>query len=176
MTKKSFLKFWNSHYPNTIPVQYLLKNYFTDKWLRIHSLPQSKRYPENEQEWKELFDRQFKALNYFLYENEPYTLLINSIDSSHFLFDHFKFKNIGVFVHDETTFQSFVATQKKDRIGIEIVLKEIAEDKIRGFFITPKGLFAPYDGGVDMIFENSEKRNQMKLVFKNWISPREDGL
>jgi hypothetical protein len=38
------------------------------------------------------------------------------------------------------------------------------------------GLFAPYDGGVDMILENSEQRDEFKAKYKDWLSSYPQGL
>jgi hypothetical protein len=35
---------WNNHYPEAPPVGFLLRQVYSDRWLRIHSLPGSKRY------------------------------------------------------------------------------------------------------------------------------------
>jgi hypothetical protein len=37
-------------------------------------------------------------------------------------------------------------------------------------------VFAPYDGGVDLIFSNVERRDQYRQRFSAWLSARPDGL
>jgi hypothetical protein len=58
MTKEDFQKLWTLNYPDTVPISYLFKHDYTDRWFRIHSLPESKRYPEDENEWQVLLSRQ----------------------------------------------------------------------------------------------------------------------
>src|SRR5574337_1072614 len=58
MDARQFANFWSQKYPGTIPVQHLFKHRYPERWFRIHSLPESKRYPETEQEWQILLDRQ----------------------------------------------------------------------------------------------------------------------
>ncbi|OSZ79719.1 hypothetical protein CAP36_00175 [Chitinophagaceae bacterium IBVUCB2] len=58
MTKKEFYKLWSLNYPEAVPISHLLKYDYPDRWFRIHSLPESKRYAEVEAEWKILLSRQ----------------------------------------------------------------------------------------------------------------------
>jgi hypothetical protein len=39
------------------PVSLIMRKAISDFWFRIHSLPESKRYPENEADWEILFER-----------------------------------------------------------------------------------------------------------------------
>lgn len=37
-------------------------------------------------------------------------------------------------------------------------------------------IVAPYDGGIDFIIFDDEKRQALRDKYKDWLSPREDGL
>ena len=37
-------------------------------------------------------------------------------------------------------------------------------------------ILAPYDGGMDIIVESQEKRDELKVKYKDWLSTREDGM
>ena len=58
------------------------------------------------------------------------------------------------------------------------ILKDIADDQLRAFFISmDKNLvIAPYDGGVDFILKDTDTRNIYKRKYHDWLSKREDGL
>ncbi|HZI52450.1 MAG TPA: hypothetical protein VFD56_02050, partial [Chitinophagaceae bacterium] len=58
------------------------------------------------------------------------------------------------------------------------VLKDIANDKLRAFFISIKDncIVAPYDGGIDFILKDEETKKAYKEKYKEWLSPRQDGL
>ena len=58
MTKNEFHKLWALTYPKTVQISHLFKHDYSDRWFRIHSLPQSKRYADNENEWAILLSRQ----------------------------------------------------------------------------------------------------------------------
>lgn len=66
MTKEEFHKQWTLYYPNTVPISYLFKTDLSTRWFRIHSLPDSKRYAENEEEWNILLKRQNEIITNLL--------------------------------------------------------------------------------------------------------------
>ncbi len=39
-----------------------------------------------------------------------------------------------------------------------------------------QNIIAPYDGGIDLIIFNDAKRNELINKYKDWLSPRADGL
>ncbi|WP_431605217.1 DUF3885 domain-containing protein [Acinetobacter seifertii] len=58
------------------------------------------------------------------------------------------------------------------------LLKKIADDEVRAFMISFEQniIIAPYDGGIDFIIFNDAKRNELINKYKDWLSPRADGL
>ena len=58
------------------------------------------------------------------------------------------------------------------------LLKKIADDEVRAFMISFEQniIVAPYDGGIDFIIFDKTKRNALRDKYKDWLSPREDGL
>lgn len=52
------------------PVGHMLRNNFSNQWFRIHSLPESKRYPDSEEETTLLLDRHVKVANEVLGEGK----------------------------------------------------------------------------------------------------------
>ena len=53
-----------------------------------------------------------------------------------------------------------------------------ADDEIRMLFVCPSKnrIIAPYDGGVDVIMDNKTAKDEMKIMYKHWLSDRNDGL
>ena len=74
MTKEQFEKFWISTFPDTLPISHLFKFDYKDRWFRIHSLPKSKRYADNENEWEILLSRQNQIINDLLGGNHLHAL------------------------------------------------------------------------------------------------------
>lgn len=58
------------------------------------------------------------------------------------------------------------------------LLKDIAEDNLRAFFVSvyKELIIAPYDGGVDFILKDTKTRDFYKQKYISWLSIRQDGL
>ncbi|MCW3075893.1 MAG: hypothetical protein JWO32_502 [Bacteroidetes bacterium] len=190
MTPAQFKLYWSLTYPNSFPVSHLFRHYWPEKWFRVHSLPASKRYAETEAEWLLLLDRQNEIISDLL-ENAPEIYLVT--DSEQFaeaeenLVSKFTFTELPAFdlhlvnpnEYDKGQMFKPVFTQllwKKNKL--DDVLKVIAEDNLRAFFISieKQCIIAPYDGGIDFILKDVETRNKFKNKYKTWLSPRPDGL
>ena len=197
MTKEEFNSFWEGTYPGTLPISYTFKHNYPDRWLRIHSLPESKRYPSNDSDWDILLSRQNTIISDIL----GYNAKIVIVTGDYFHEDFFELHP----VEDVTSIKAF-SFLKLDEINLHKIypenyesglfyrpifctdfwqngkfndiLKDIAEDQLRAFFISinKECIIAPYDGGVDLIFKDSDIRDRYKLRYQDWLSEREDGL
>jgi hypothetical protein len=49
--------------PTTAPVGHLLRDQHRDRWVRFHSLPESKRYPDSEEEYATVLARHHAVLD-----------------------------------------------------------------------------------------------------------------
>ena len=63
MTEIEFIDYWNKEYPGSYPINHELKWIYPDRWFRIHSLPDSKRYAESADEYKIILERQNQLIN-----------------------------------------------------------------------------------------------------------------
>ena len=48
---------WRERHPSGPPVAHTFRTRYADRWVRFHSLPDSKRYPESEDEYAIVLDR-----------------------------------------------------------------------------------------------------------------------
>ncbi len=178
MNKQQFEEFWEKNYPETPPINYFFQQKLHDRWLRIHSLHQSKRYANTKEEWDELFLRQHTVINDLIPHNTEIQVVINFIEIDSFLFKLYDFENIGVFVdsENETVFQSFCFKTNWQTNCLDQLLKEVANDNVRAFIIGPNCLISPYDGGMNIIYQNTEIRDFHKNKYKAWLSKRADGF
>jgi hypothetical protein len=177
-SKESFLAYWNNLYPETPPINYFFKERLKKRWLRIHSLPESKRYAESKEEWDVLLQRQNNVISNLIDEQELIKVVINFIEIDNCLFKSFDFINIGVFkdMERETVFQSFLFETIWQANSLNPLLIMIAQDEMRAFIIAKDCLIAPYDGGMDLIFKDGYTKGLYKEKYKAWLSKREDGL
>ncbi len=197
MTKENFQKLWTSNYPNTIPISHLFKQVFSDRWFRIHSLPESKRYAENNNEWNTLLDRQNKIITDLL-TGYPTFLLVTGAYTSEGLIELHPLDEVPSI--EELTFTSLepidlneispnvyeqgqmytpmFSVQNWKAKKFDNLLKDIANDNIKAFFLSEDKdlIIAPYDGGVDIILKDTETRDFYKQKYGGWLSERQDGL
>lgn len=82
MTAEEFDTFWTSTYPNTVLISYYFKHDYADRWFRIHSLPELKRYAEDEKEWQLLLDRQNTIITDLLGSGEEFLLVTGDAGSA----------------------------------------------------------------------------------------------
>ncbi len=193
--KDEFYNFWQAAFPNCPPVSYLLKQRFSESWFRTHSLPDSKRYAENALEMSEILRRQ-KILIEDIIETKDDCFVVfgcynenpKIVYSEHFprLIEFLDFDSEPVsrisFEFDSEPDETFQIAFGKRKIVFDDfreILEGVADWKIVHFFIVnpiSKRIFAPYDGGVDLILENKETRNKFKHKYKSWLSNHPEGF
>jgi hypothetical protein len=199
MSPIEFLNNWNILTKDTLLIPHYFKYAPSDRWLRIHSLPESKRYANSETEWDILLERQNTLATDIFGENTPVWLIvgeyeyledIESYDERLGQIDSLKsvqFKplhRIDLHAYDpvETKvgwyYLTYYATQTWKSGKFNSILRDIADDQLRVFWVSlERGIiFAPYDGGVDVILPSVSDRNHYKAKYGEWLSIRKDGL
>lgn len=197
MTKEDFQKLWTLNYPDTVPISYLFKHDFTDRWFRIHSLPESKRYAENDAEWEILLSRQNEIITDLFGVDTPILLVTGEynwgdqreihITDKEEIFKSFKFirlDNIDLYKIDSEQYDEpdiyrpAFATTIWNLNYHDNLLREIAKENIRAFFVSfnKNVIVAPYDGGVDFVLKDGLTKENYKNKYRQWLSVREDGL
>lgn len=193
MTENEFIHYWKKEYPEALPISHELKWIYPDRWFRIHSLPESKRYAESEDEYQIILDRQNQLMDDLIGPGVEFALLFgmytNDIQNDYYkaLTDFNTFQKVtSIDLHQERPeeyenekfLHVFMKIEKWETGSKNEVLKAIADDEIRAMLIAPSKhcIIAPYDGGVDVIVDTTEKRDHLKINYKKWLSDREDGL
>lgn len=193
MIGKEFEKFWKDYFNQTIPLNYLFKEVYRERWLRIHSLPQSKRYPDNEIEMNIILQRQNQIISDFYNENEEIYLVMTNIihkNEKHELISFYPNLNfersylIELEKHFSNNFNNdeildvFVCKNRWNINSYDEILKDIANDISRAFFISlnNKTIVSPYDGGIDIILNSETEKSIFREKYKEWISKRKDEL
>jgi hypothetical protein len=197
MTKQEFQKYWTLNYLDNIPLSHLLRQEYSDRWFRIHSLPESKRYAENDKEFEIILNRQNEIIT-DIFGLETNILLVTGeynwgdnraihITDEQEIYKTYSFTrldNIDLYKFNSEDYDEFDiyrpaftettwSLNKHDKI-----LLEIAEDKTRAFFMSfeKNVIVAPYDGGVDFILKDNLSKEFYKNKYRHWLSEREDGL
>lgn len=199
MKAEKIHKLWKDNFGECPPVSYLFKHQLADRWFRIHSLPESKRYAENASEIAELLERQNALLLDIIGNNSECFLVSGNYAESpieenlkhcsslgNFKFQEFvrlskqEFDPEELEPDEEPVFLSlFFAPYKIKNEDLNEILLCVADWKIINFFVVNferQHIFAPYDGGVDVILKNSEERNEFKSKYKDWLSNHPSGF
>lgn len=74
---------WQQRWPESRPVGHELRTGEHDRWVRFHSLPQSKRYPDSPSEYATLLDRHHAVLATLLALSAENTLIAVTCSWSH---------------------------------------------------------------------------------------------
>jgi len=195
MNKEQFDIFWRTFYPETVPIPHYFKDNYSDRWFRIHSLPDSKRYAENGQELKFLLERQNQIITDLIGDKAQVLIVTGEfnwgerqgfITEEEKVFADYNFirlDNIDLFEfnpedYDEgEIYRPAFAETVWTANSHDKILTEIANDNIRAFFISTdkETIIAPYDGGIDFIMRDSETKEYYKQKYRSWLSTRIDG-
>lgn len=193
MTGEELTEHWDNNFPDFPPEANQLKFKFNERWFRIHTLPESKRYPENEDEYNEIFRRHNLILSDLFGLDQTYYLLTTGFGyKRENLPKNKKVQKLGLqknywrhfLTDDDKDFEPFYAYLYFDeRLWIEnsmdklfrLVTDEEAYE-VMFFSVRKKILYHPYDGGADIILKNSELRDFYKEKYKDWLSKHPLGL
>jgi hypothetical protein len=185
---------WAEWYPYTPPVGALLRDAHPDVWLRIHSLPGSKRLPSSGFDYAEIQRRHAVLTTEMLGVESCLILLLHTCHGrgSHHVGADAGFGDRGLpkagmlssELWDEET-GVFAAPMCVYGVVSPAIpgklngfIAAASEDRAHGVVLNLASgrVFAPYDGGVDLFFESAVARDLARVRFADWLSPREDGL
>ncbi len=71
----NFQVYWQGTYSNCPMISSQLRHVFPQRWVRFHSLPESKRYAENENEYNTILQRHNAVLDYLAKSGESLWLI-----------------------------------------------------------------------------------------------------
>jgi hypothetical protein len=185
---------WRRAFGDAAPLGFACRTAHQGRWLRIHSLPGSRRYPESESDFTELLRRQ----------NEVATTTLGSEDACVLFAGEFadaagaaeapilpEFdRAIWVAVPELCTPDDDAPPEPAwIRIAAAPVLWAAGrfDALIRATAVGEAGpvlfanlgtgqAYAPYDGGADLFFRTSQQVEMMRERWRTWLSTRRDGL
>src|SRR5688572_12763321 len=193
-TGDSLKKYWEREYPDCPPIGYMLRQTFADRWFRIHTLPASKRYPDNPSEKTEILNRHNSLLSSIMGKGADYVLVttgysnypkpvrsypqIESIvgKTQHWLtlplheLEGDSDPNYWHFFFVEGTWNMNSADEL-----LGLVCEGIVANVLFVSF-TPKAVYHPYDGGADIFIESEALTTSVKTKYASWLSTHPAGL
>lgn len=195
VTPVEFDTYWTDTYSRCPPVAHQLRDVYADRWVRFHSLPQSKRYPEDEAEYRIVLDRHNTVLDHLSGQDESlvfvttgYSETADSIRGDAALNRRdpgaIRWRTIAKHILDrDPDYPNYWHLYMSCRIWkqgcFDSILRLVADDVIANIMIvsmTSNWVYHPYDGGADVILESQEERDMLKSQFRHWLSQRSDGM
>lgn len=183
---------WQERFPNCEPVGYLMRTAFRERWVRFHSLPESKRYPEDESEYQIISQRHNCVLWELLAGERDVVLLTTGVsrmlqpertDPKLATLDPDAAPWRTVEMHhmlDYPAYYHVFARSWEWRTGLfDPLIRLVAEDKITNVIIVHpecRWLLHPYDGGTDVIAETPAARDRIRAAHQDWLPDNVDGL
>ncbi|GJL94847.1 MAG: hypothetical protein DHS20C05_12520 [Hyphococcus sp.] len=186
--------FWSDRYGDVPPLGFMLRAAFSDRWFRLHALPRSKRYAENNAERKIILDRANRIGEELFAEAGPIWLMFcrPNYDARDISFDSNSKLEEELNLHKLYDWVD-MTEPPEDRVQWTILAKgtiwrtntfddlllKVANDETSGItFVSQKTgeVFAPYDGGFDLILNDPPRVSAIATKFPDWSSERADGL
>jgi hypothetical protein len=190
---KELSKFWESQFGVFPPEAHKLKHEYKNRWVRFHSLPESKRYPENELEYLEVIRRHNVVLRE-LCGDEGMLLVVLPEYSESKLATKPSTKLAGLFPvtepwcslrrHEEGDdyklyWHLHVAEVQIDANELNSLFRLVANDEAGNIMVINTGksiVYHPYDGGADVVLASTEQRDQLKEKHSGWLSSHPEGF
>ena len=173
----------------------MLRSVYLYRWFRIHTLPESKRYAETEREYEEILRRHNTLLTDLFGENQPILLIATGYSwepepeqPENLPIDISSFTHAGVvpmhLIEDEDEehpryWHIWVAELCWQRHTFDVLLRLVADDVLRNLMFMCSNepvIYAPYDGGADIILKMADKRDMYRQQYASWLSQHPDGL
>lgn len=187
--------YWTTCFANATPLAHLLRGQCGDRWVRFHSLPQSKRYAETEEEWATLLHRHNSVLGQLCSNGRTLQVLTSNWSATSepdgppeelralsLAAEVWRSLPMHESEEDETdpwflhVFHSPVVWQPG---ALDDIIRLVADDVLRNVMIldpTDTWLLHPYDGGMDVIARSQEQRARISRDLASWRSRRSDSM
>jgi hypothetical protein len=183
---------WKEYFGALPPVAHALRAPLRLRWLRIHSLPASKRYAETEDEYSEILTRQNAVANEILGSEGRAILFAHTWGNDEdFLaaFSRFDWaKRIGL---TETSLVVFDLSESDEPLmvggcwfqwcngGWNDLIREVADDRLSSVVLlnpTSGEIYAPYDGGADVFLNSAQRATELRDCWTPLLSKHPMGL
>ncbi|MGW3074922.1 DUF3885 domain-containing protein [Kitasatospora sp. NPDC001132] len=176
---------WERRWPGVEPVGYEIGTRTRDVWVRFHSLPQSKRYPDDEREYAIVLERHNTVLDELFAGSEVYVLTPRWSGRTSVPRMRRDAKHWRTWLQADdpapefrTYCHVFVERRRWRRGELDRLLRRVADEREGGVIVTDTGmrrLYHPYDGGADVYLTTAEERDRLKERHADWLSRHPGG-
>ncbi|MEU0597457.1 hypothetical protein ABZ484_04210 [Streptomyces sp. NPDC006393] len=154
--------------------------------MRFHSLPESKRYAEDEDEYAIVLERCNTVLDELFAGMDVYVITpvwTTEPDVPAHRPDGGYWQSLLVEDDPDPEFRTychlFTARRPWQHGCIDEMLRDIADDKLAGVLVTDtrmRRIYHPYDGGADVLLPTPQERDRMRDRHATWLSSHPSGL
>ncbi len=176
ITPDQFRSVWNARYPEVPPLSWQLKWHLDERWARIHSLPQSKRYADTPEEMAEILFRQNTIISELVEDASSIWVISCRWPKSFSDLPAGKLEAVSTHSDDDYTFRIFAWSAIWTWGSQDTILKLIADEKMQAIIMCNDCLIAPYDGGMDVILADSRTAGEFKAAYREWLPTDSDGF
>jgi hypothetical protein len=196
LNSQEFRHYWLKQYGGCPPISNYLRDALSDRWFRIHTLPESKRYANTEAEYQQIIERHNTLLLDLLGDNRPFVLITTGYSETNepvrpeaeakgLVSESEWFLSIAMHkLEDEVNapprYWHFFMCEavwrpgSKDRLLRMVADWELANILIVG--VEQGCIYHPYDGGADIILSSERERDIKKKKYASWLSSHPSGL
>lgn len=167
-------------------VGHMLRGVWAERWLRIHSLPGSGRYPLDAADERILLERHLATARRVLGTGEA-RLWVHTITEGESReppapewAEGLRFAYVATFAEPgECSWNRFATRVPWDEGLLRRVVLEVAHERehaVSWESAATRGVYCPYDGGADCFFRGREELADAREQLADWLSDRADGL
>ena len=189
-----FVARWAAWYPDAPAVGFLLREAYGDRWLRIHSLPESKRYATSGWEYAELLRRHNAVADDLLGDGTPCAVLVFEACDVKWIDELGARAGLTDGALPQITSLPSALWNDADGVAGPVCLFggsvtwrrgtfdgficAVADDRVAGLLVEfDRGrVYAPYDGGADLFFATEAERDVARERYRAWLSSHPGGL
>jgi hypothetical protein len=189
----ALLERWNQQWSPCPPIAYKLRTFHPERWVRFHSLPESKRYAAGESEMATILERHYAVLSDLFAGRE--LVLITCTWSEVPEPPERSALDVAINPH-ATPWLSLLTDDDPDPEfrtythlyvdhinwspgSLDPLLRAAARYETGGAMLADANLsrvYHPYDGGADVLLADTTERDLLKTRYTNWLSPHPTGL
>ena len=183
---------WDERWPGCSKLPYALRD-VADRWVRFHTLPGSKRYPESEAEYGVVLARHNTILAELVTGSAVLVVTVGYSDAPEPLEPGRSLETLAVHpdatywtsvcVDDEPDFTSwmhlYVSQIPWSPRCLDPLLRQVADCVVVNVLLADTGLrwlYHPYDGGMDVMLPSTAERDALRDRHRDWLSAHPAGL
>jgi hypothetical protein len=180
---------WREAFGDVPPIGHVMRAKYGGRWLRIHSLPGAKRYATNTLESQVILVRHNEAASYLLGTAGTVALFVRFSDprSAHELISRYHQLSLTQDPaldwvdpdEPEVTFGFLTAEFVWSASALDQLLLDVANDSVPSVTLYSPStgfVYAPYDGGADIIVPRAADLPRLRIRWSEWMSPHAEGL